>query len=141
MSTLYATTSTNIAARLAAQFSALPVIWENDNGDGVNLSSGFVGAEVAFSQNRFASINWPTPRTQLNGIIILDVCSPVNAGALAGLQYADQLHTIFSGKVFNGIHCFVGHVDKASKIEYAKGEFWRTPFMCNFYVREWLDVS
>lgn len=141
MSTLYTTTTTNIAARLAAQFSALPIIWENDNGDGKDLLAGFVGAQVVFSENRFASINWPDPRTQLTGAMIFHVCSPINAGPLAGLQYADQLHTAFSGKVFNGIHCFVGHVDRADKIEYAKGEFWRTPYVCNFYVREWLNVS
>jgi hypothetical protein len=139
---MYTDVSEAIADRIDAEaLITLPVVFENDNGEGLDLSLGFLGVSVDFKKATHASINWPHPKVRYFGTITIYINTPINVGPSEGVAIADVVHTLFSGRVFDGIHCFIGFIDSRMKIKYAKGEYWSTPFVCNFYIEEHLTVA
>lgn len=140
MSTIYQDTTKSIAALLAGAGFSLPVVAQNDTGDGIDLTAGFLGLSVDFNLATRVTINHPRPKVRYFGWVYVNVCTPTDEGVLDGLEIADELHTLFSGKVLSSIHYSIGAIDSKRQIKYAKGNYWCTPFMCKFYIEEYLTV-
>jgi hypothetical protein len=132
------TDTTSTLMTLVIDNSSLPVIGVNDDGVGKDLKDGFLMADVRFRSNSQVTINGLNPKLRLRGTLDVAICTPVNQGSAAGLAIADTLHGIFSSQRFAHVFCYPGFVDSAYQIQYAKGNYWNTQFLCNFYVEEYI---
>lgn len=142
MSTVFSSTTTAVLARLkAATGITLPSVTPNDNADGLSISSGFIMVDTRFRKSQQVTINHPVPKLRHFGSIEVAICTPINEGVSVGLIQADKVATLFSCQRFSSIYCYAARVDSPRQILYAKGEYWNTPVVCNFYTEEYITVG
>ncbi len=136
----FLTPTAAICARLSSNWTATPVVLENDAAEDQDLTGGFVYCRVNPRNVRFSNINANSPNTRVTGTIEITIFTPINEGGGAGLTAADTIATIFRGQSFSGVVCFnPSVVDKAST-KYKNREFWSTILVAPFYYDEILPI-
>ncbi len=139
MSTIFTTTTSALITTILDAGITLPILGINDDADGVNLSQGFLLLDVEFRNNTQVTINGTVSRkVRVRGAVTVHICVPMNTGTKQALEIADVLHSTLSSQRFNHIFCYPGVVDSRYQIAYSKGEYWNTPFRCNFYIEEYI---
>lgn len=125
-------------ARVQTNFLSLPVIGENDGGEGLSLSSGFVMVAMSNIESQAISVNVPI-LMHCYGAAIIDVNVPVNTGTALSRQYCDAIAFLFRDvKVWlaNGHLRFTEKtsVDTGGQVRHDKeGLFYRSMVTCPFY--------
>jgi hypothetical protein len=125
-----------IMTRLNANFTAIPVIGFNDDGEGEDLNGDFVVVKVMPDSSTVASINGPTNRIRTSGVIIFYIYTALNTGIQAGVDYADQIAAIFRQKSFDNVVCLSTRLAYQDKNEYNKKSLWLTQLVCGFFYDE-----
>lgn len=92
-----------IESRLAANFTAYPIKWQNVVFD-EETESIFVDLQVKEHDSERASLG-PNPLHRSLGIISINVYVPENSGTATGRGIADDLAAIFRDASFSGIIC------------------------------------
>lgn len=119
----------------------LPIVLDNDDARGKDLTSGFVQLEINVSDSNFASINHNNPKIRTTGVISFNIHTLQNKGVGLGLVYAGQIATHFRGANFSDVLCFAPSILSAQEKDYAKGKFWLTPLICPFWYDKHVTIS
>ncbi|OGO14147.1 MAG: hypothetical protein A2Y53_05670 [Chloroflexi bacterium RBG_16_47_49] len=129
-----------IIDRFTANWTTLPAILENDDGEGLTISSGFVKISFFTANSDFATINAGNPKIRTTGIVIFEIFTPQNEEIGDGLTYAGQIATIFRGKTFSGVSCFSPRIENGKEISYSKSKYWITPLLCPFRYDKYITI-
>ncbi len=142
MSTIFSTTSSALMTAVTEVTGlTLPILSANDDGDGIDLSDGFLMVDIQYRRNDQVTINGSRPKVRLRGSIHIAICTPANQGVSTSLGIADKLHSHFSRQRFSGVFCYPAYIDTPYKLAYSKGNYWNTPFLCNFYIEDYLNAN
>jgi hypothetical protein len=127
--------------RLTANFSALPIVGFNDDGEDLDLDSGFVVVKVMTDASTIASIAGPTNRIRTSGTIQFYIYTGLNTGIEAGINHADTIANLFRAKSFDGVVGLNTRLAYMDKYEYNKKSLWLTLLVCGFYYDENFTVT
>lgn len=120
--------------QLVASGTSLPVLMDNDDGKGRDLSNGFIHLERGILDGDRASINGPTPKVRVTGAFTINILTEQNAGVGQGLTEASDIATYFNGTSFNGVQAYISTIGAPTFEDLTpKGVYWRTPLICKFY--------
>lgn len=139
--TLFFDCAKAIIDRLNANWTALPVVLDNDDGSGLDLADGFVQVTVQYQDSGIATINGANPKIRTTGVIIFDIFTPQNKGIGLGHNYAGQIGTVFRGQSFSGVVCFAPAIASGRQIDYSVGKYWLTPLLCPFHQDQHVTIS
>lgn len=139
--TQFYTPTNAVLTRLTANFTALPVLAFNDDGEDTNLDAGFVVVKVAADEASIASISGPANRIRTSGTIQFYIYTPLNEGVKTGLDYADTIAGLFRAQAFGGVVGLNTRLAYMDKHEYNKKSLWLTLLVCGFYYDENFSVT
>ena len=119
--------------QLVANWTTLPAILDNDDGEGLDLTAGYVQISMNSFSSDPASINGSTPKIRTSGTFTINILTPQNQSIGKGMSYASQIAQFFSGTNFSGVQMLMPAPSAAQSIKNPKGQFWLTPLICGFY--------
>ncbi len=134
--TAFETASQAITDRLVANWTTTPIVLPNS--DLIpTTETEFVSLQIDFGSATQISLGKPLQRHRMNGVISIEILTPVNTGAGLGLQYADTIAAIFRAQQFSGVLCFAPTIASQQQVKHETSEFWNTPLLIPF----WFDQS
>lgn len=134
--TAFKTASQAITNRLVANWDTTPIVLPN-SGFVPTTDTPFVSLQIDFSTASQIAFGSPLQRHRMNGVISIEILTPVNEGAGLGLTYADTIAAIFRAQQFSGVLCFAPSIASQQQVKHETSEFWNTPLLCPF----WFDQS
>ena len=117
----------------AADGSVLPVFGINTSGDTPSDGTPFIATQYPVANGEQITIG--TPGTQVwreEGAIRFVLNIARGAGVAQGLQWADELATLFRGKQFGGVSTWAPTspvLDNSNDV----GNYWTLSFVCPYY--------
>lgn len=131
-SSLYLDCVKSIYDRISDNWSTLPILLDNDKGETLDLTSGFVYFRVIFTNSNPATINNSNPKVRTIGQANLHVFTPLNTGVGLGLTYAGELAQYIRNVTIGDVLFFSPVILSGQQNTMSKGEFWETPLTCPF---------
>lgn len=125
-------------ARVKDNFLSLPVIGDNDGGEGLTLSSGFVHVSLSNVTPEAESVNQPI-LLHAYGSVVIDVNVPINTGTSVADAHCDTLATLFRLQnltLANGNLRFNEDtsIDSGGQVRHDReGLFYQMTVVCPFY--------
>lgn len=128
-----------IEQRLSANFSAVPILYQNLTLEQIKDASGampdsFVLVETQIFSNDQIGLGGVGDRLfRSEGFIYFHIFTPVGSGEGLNDEYADDIAVIFRGVEFDGVVCYgVSPFGEAGKGD-DEGRYWRTSLQCRFH--------
>lgn len=129
-----------ITDRLAANYSGLPIVLDNDDAAGITKTNGFVYFSVVTTKADPATINGANPKYRTIGYIRASFMLPDNIGQKQALQLADTFSDIYRAKSFNSVFCYTPFIDNGKKVEYNNANYYNLEWYCPFRFDEHIPL-
>jgi hypothetical protein len=129
-----------MATNLASITPAIEMVIDNEDYTDIPGVSFFVIA-VDFNSAVQASISGGlNKRFRTSGTINIEIFTPIGQGVKLGLDYADQISSIFRATKFSSVLVFTPTILGGQQRKYQVGEWWSTPMIIPFQSDEFFTI-